>query len=347
MAKRNTHSLTVSLCVSLIVHGLGLSAIAWYFVMTTPPPKWAAIDRNQLLLQQLAAEMTPPPPLIVPPKPKPKPKPPAPAEAMKLDNPAKDDSGEHDGVGKANRTNHGEPPMQARAGRDQADLMNADATKFDPDLLNPASAGKGEDTTTASEKRSIAGQNAPQINPSLTGKDDKPQATVVALANSQSPTPVPVQVDAKNNSPKASGQASPASKQPTSAQPKTKSERKQVVGHKAEASDTESIAFAENHPAMFRAGRLEGRQGLKVKTTIPQLGFASRADARALPDVVAVLRAKVDVDGVVQDVEILQSSGSANIDEDIKLAILNEWNLEPRKDKDGNPDSLYWVIRFE
>jgi outer membrane biosynthesis protein TonB len=48
----------------------------------------------------------------------------------------------------------------------------------------------------------------------------------------------------------------------------------------------------------------------------------------------------------VQNVEILQSSGSNNIDQPCKVAVYNWW-FEPQKDKDGRPLPDLWVVTID
>ena len=346
--RRSNHSLSIALCISLIAHGLGLSALAWWVVMTTPPPKVSAVDQDTLLTKLIAREIAqadkPKIEKEKPPLPKPKPRP---KEREHPPDPLKDDSGEATSVGTANRSTTGHKPMQAEHGAMQADLMNSTADLFDETSALPSSAGQVDGSNSTAAKSPKAGTHTPDF---IT---DASVGTVATFSLPTIPTttdgtrPVPVATTTKETSTTASGAHNPLPNVPIAKAVISKSQTKQIRGHKAQLSDSESIAFSNAHPGIFRDGKLEGRKGLKVKTTIPRLGYASQLDVESLGRLVAVLGVTVDVDGSVLDVEILKSSGSPNIDEDLKLAVLNDWTLESEKDKDGRPLSLYWTIRFE
>jgi len=343
--RRDNHTLTVSLCISLMVHGLGLSALAWWVIMTTPPPKVAAIDRRQFLSQMLADEMQQPPKL--PPPPKPKSAKPIPHEFKESEDSLRDDSGEAKGVGTANRSTTGDRPMQAHRGTEQADLMKNNPDKFTEDSPLPASAGKTDGDNANTLKSPKAGTYTPDFFAEANTLNDPSQNVPFTPLTDNGKRPMPATASPKPAGAAASGTKTPVANAPIAKTVTPKSDLKEIRGHKAQMSDSESIAYSNDHPGVFSDGKIEGRKGLKVKTTIPRLGYASQVDLQALGGVNAVLGVKVDVDGTVLDVEVLKSSGSANIDEDLKVAVLNGWTLESEKDKDGNPICLYWTIRFE
>jgi len=141
--RAQNHSLTVALCVSLIAHGLGLSAMAWWYIQHNNHPKTPPIDRYLVMANRIYQEekqSTPPP---LPPLPPVAQKPPPPPITKKFEKPKeklKDDSGEANGTGIANRSTDGDKPMQAEEGYEQADLMKP-ADHF-TDAFLPASAGK-------------------------------------------------------------------------------------------------------------------------------------------------------------------------------------------------------------
>ena len=59
-----------------------------------------------------------------------------------------------------------------------------------------------------------------------------------------------------------------------------------------------------------------------------------------------LLHARVDADSNVLSVEIVQSSGSANVDADRKLSVY-DWTLEPAKDKQGRPVDFDWLVMLQ
>jgi hypothetical protein len=347
--KSRTNNLTPAFCISLVVHGLGLSALAWWVVLSTPPPKLAAIDRQKVLLEQLAHEIEVPPkprPIIVPPpKPQKKPAPPPPEKFEKPLDTFKDDSGEHDGAGTANRSEHGDQPMQAQKALEQAALMKKDAQKFNDASDAPASAGVHDDSNANPQKNARPGQVVPDFNANTTAKDDPSKESAVAMATDKGPIPIPVpKIDSsKPNDPLPSGERNPLDKTDIAQPTNPKTDLKEVRGKKLEASDTESSPFARAPSLMFVAGHLEGRKGLKVQTKEPRYHDSSEVDMESLGDPRTLLGVKVDADGNVLDVQILESSGSTNIDMDRKRAVW-DWILEPEKDKDGRVTDDHWTI---
>jgi hypothetical protein len=338
-------SITPALCISLIAHGLGLTGMAWWLVETTPPPKLAALDKVQILLASMPKTVLPlpqPAPKTAPPKPQPAPQKKKPPESTKFEKPQtpmKDDSGEAKGTGTANRSTDGQQPMQANAGLEQADLMK-DADQFADDAFLPASKGDVHANDAPPQKSAQQGASTP----------DK-----VADAKPNSDPAAKTPADPAGIGPLAMASPSGAQQPGTKTQPKSptaqtetpKPVEKEIRGHRATVSDTESIAFAKADNVTFRAGRVEGRQGLKVKSTMPRFGLASEVDLENLGRLHLVLGVTVDADGTPQDVEVLESSGSVNVDLDCKNEVYNHWTLEPKKDKDGHPIDLTWVINFE
>jgi hypothetical protein len=342
---RRKPSITPALCISLIAHGLGLTAMAWWVVLRTPAPKFAAIDKMQLLLDSLPREPMPPPqpkadsktPPPKPPEPAKK-KPPAPVKFDEPQAPMKDDSGEANGKGTANRSTDGKQPMLANAGLEQADLMK-DADQFADDAFLPASKGEVKGNNAPAQKSANPG--SPAKDTQIAAKPDKDQA---AATDRTGVGPQPV---ATASGAQPSGTHNPQPNLPKAQTETPKPVEKEIRGHRATVSDTESIAFAKSDSVTFRAGKMQGRQGLKVRSTMPRFGTASEIDLQDLGVLHLVLGVTVDADGTPQDVVVLQSSGSQNVDQDCKNEVYNHWSLEPKKDKDGHPVDFNWVINFE
>jgi TonB family protein len=343
MKERNP-SLTISLCASLIAHGLGLVAMAWWYIEHTPLPHLAPINRYQVMVDQMSRKMN----QEQPPKPRPEQKKPRPKPEDKVQKPNdthKDDSGEANGTGTANRSTSGQQPMQANAGYEQADLMK-DADKFADDAFLPASAGSTQSNNSDKQKSPKAGTYAPQFVAQAAPQNDAVARPVVAPASSNGPGPFPKPQAPQGAVPMESGTKNPVNNVPVAQLPTPKPVQKEIRGHRATQSDTESIALAKTNSLTFKAGKVEGRKGLKVQSTMPRFGLASEVDIEQLGGVHTVLEARVDADGNVLDVQIVQTSGSNNIDEDCKRAVYN-WIMEPAKDKDGHPTDFLWTIAFE
>jgi TonB family protein len=344
MERRST-TFTVALCISLIVHMLGLSAMAWWFVAHTPPPKLAAIDRWKVLTAQL--DKVPPRLPTAPPPPPPRMKkkqPPPKFDQEKPQEMPRDDSGEANGTGTANRSTPGIKPMQAPKGYEQADLMRdlPDDAMIDPNSPLPAAAGEKVGTNARPKSSAQAGRYTPDfVAESLAPAD--PNADVSKpLAMEKGIGPMPLTMAA--NAPVPSGSPQPVTK----AAPANQSQLavpQAIRGHHATSSDAESVAFAKAESVTLQAGKVEGRHGLKVTPRIPRLGLASEHDLDVLGELHMVIGALADADGNVIDVEILQSSGSPNIDRDYENSVYN-WTFEAPKDKDGHPLENKWTINI-
>ena len=94
-------------------------------------------------------------------------------------------------------------------------------------------------------------------------------------------------------------------------------------------------------------GRLEVRDGRKVKTTRPHFLPGAVGDFLSNPNPVLVLKVSIDETGNVVHVDTIRSTGSVMIDQPCVLA-MREWWFEPTHDKDGRavPDVLPFEIRF-
>jgi TonB family protein len=350
LMSRPNHSLTVALCVSLLAHGLALSGLAWWYIEHTSS-KLPPIDKYVVMADQMvreAAAKQPPPPPPPPSPPKSASKPPPPPAPKKLDKPKpthKDDSGEANGTGTANRSTPGAQPMQANSGYEQADLMR-EAKDFADSAFLPASAGKPAGNNAMPKKSPKSGSYVPDAIAQANPLSDPTVTTPATPVPTDGPGPYPKITETHVTGPTASGTKSPVANVPLAQLPTPNPTQKEIRGHRATASDTESIAFAGANSAVFRAGRLEGRKGLRVKTTQVRFHDSSEADIQLLGGIRTVVSARVDADGNVLDVQIVESSGSENVDEDCKLAVWN-WTLEPQKDKDGHPTDLNWTIAFE
>jgi protein TonB len=325
MQRRNT-TLTIALCVSLTAHALVLWALCWWFVHYTPPPKLAALvqpDDAPIIITSRRGPRPPSP--KSPPLEKPKP-PPPPDFSKALKQPPHDDSGEAGGKGTANRSTAGDQPMQAAQGLlEQADLTRS-AKEDDLDksrLEMPAQAG-----VQTNDEIPVAPPPKPQFG--------------VAQSTPTPAKPIggpPLIAIADPTKPGATGSSDAKSTPPTPAP-------KQINGHIANSSDTESMPFAKANSASFRNGKMESRDGRKVKTTRIQLGLAGEADAASLVDPSVVLGVTVDATGNVQNVIVLRSSGSNNIDQPYQRAVYNWW-FEPSKDKEGRPLADQWVVTID
>jgi TonB family protein len=165
-------------------------------------------------------------------------------------------------------------------------------------------------------------------------------------------TPLQASALARGDAPVVAKTAEFGVEQPTLALPSSAAKQPagaavEVKGHSSPTSDTDSFAMvAKSNNVRFHNGKMEARQGRKVNTTRPNYGLAAMTDAQSMLTVTVVLGVTVDAAGNVQDVTILHSSGSENIDLPTKAAVYNWW-FEPKKDKDGRGLPDLWVVRID
>jgi outer membrane biosynthesis protein TonB len=267
--------------------------------------------------------------------------------------PIKDDSGEDDSHGTANRSTTGDRPMEAPTGLEQADLMKALATDkllIDPNAPNPASAGIVDGSDDPRQVASTAGVHTPEFVPQ---SDPRPTADADPNLPSGGPPVKPGpgnQPPSQNPSPKENHPAATGSTNPTPgakqvATSDNKTPPRAVKGRLANASDTDSAPMQANGSFGFRSGRMVARQGLKVKYTQPRFGEAALADLASRVGTEAVFQVEVNADGTTNDVEPVKSSGSDFVDQDLKLCLYAS-TFSPEKDKAGHPKRTVWTIHI-
>jgi hypothetical protein len=324
MGRRNT-TLTVALCTSLSVHALALWTLMWWFVHYTPPPSLAALPRPDYAPIIIT---TPPKPPAPPPPAKPKP-PPPPDFSKAMKQPPHDDSGEATGKGTANRSTSGDQPMTAQHGFvEQADLTrNAtdDRDKSNLDVVAQAGVKNGTDPSAAAPPSVAYGVAQPSPVPA---KSAAPP--LIAITD---PTKAAGGDSLQQPSVKGSPDAKPTPPTPSTAAPK------EIAGHAATSSDTDSMPFTKAGTPVFHYGKLEGRQGRKVKTTRIDVGLEQASGA-------TVLGVSVDAAGNVYDVVVLQTGGNGNVDFICQRTVYNWW-FEPGKDKEGHPLADQWVVYID
>ena len=335
---RANPTLTFALCASLVVHALVLlSFLYWYVhrpttvlrVATAPDTSRAAI----------IVDLPPPPP---PPKSKSQaepPKPPKPEPPKQFQHtappPLRDDSGEANGVGTANRSSPGETPMQAQHGLEQAKLSR------NPKQM-PDDSATGLDTPPAAPRESPLA-NVPE--PTAVGVPSNDAAALPVPEPEKHPTLIAVAdpTQAALLPPKLPPKSPP---KPAAARPTVPQPLKKPEAQPGRASDTDSMAFSKANNVTFRDGKVQGRQGRRVRTTHIAFGLAAEGDAASLADPRVVLGVTVDATGNVQNVIVLHSSGSDNIDSPVQTAVYNWW-FEPLKDAAGKPQPDVWVVTIE
>lgn len=314
----------------MTLHALLLTLAAWWYVYHPPSINLAAVNdsvNSPIIVTPIPDSPPPPPPKPKSPPPKPKPKPKR-KFPHAVPPPLRDDSGEANGTGTANRSTPGKAPMQAAAGLEQARLNRSEH----PEPPDSASA--------------LTDAPVPSQQPTITPPE--PPREVGVPDSSNTPTPIlPAQstLIALGDRSKLSPRAMP----PSSGRHIAAIARRTPIAKSAittgHASDTSSLPFARANNVIFKDGQMVGRTGRRVTTTPIDFGLAAQADAAALPDPRVVLGVTVAASGNVQNVVILHSSGSDNIDLPAQNAVYNWW-FQPLKDGVGHPLPDVWVVRL-
>jgi TonB family protein len=222
----------------------------------------------------------------------------------------------------SNQTSTKTPP-------DQADNSDSDATKTTvaiPLIAQSSEIDKPQPTPTTQPQvdwRSAVASIA-EASPALQRPQQQPQPDQSQPAQQSQPT--------ANTSPTATGKPGPA----------------KPAADPAPQSDTDSDPFTTKGSVKFKQGSTEVQFGRKHTIVHPQFGLGAQTDLLQLRQpVVLILALHLDETGSVRHVDILQSSGSDNIDEACKTAAY-QWKLEPTKDKNGKPikDVIPFTIGF-
>lgn len=114
----------------------------------------------------------------------------------------------------------------------------------------------------------------------------------------------------------------------------------------APLSDSEVHAFSTTGSAIMKAGRIEAKFGVKVKTVSPRIQIKAALDAFTMPTASADFRLGVDATGKVTDVKVLKSTGSDDLDLQLSLAIYR-WKFDPTLDpRSGRPVPRTFTFTF-
>jgi TonB family protein len=313
--------------------------VTWSYIAASSAPRLAALP--------LPDAPPPPAPPIIQPEAKREP-PPPPDFANASKPPPRDDSGEAIGHGTANRSTPGDRPMESAAGLEQANLTRdtkADAPIRPDESLLPAQPGAAVGDDSVAQATPSFGVPEPSPTPAPLSKP-RPSPPI-AMAD---PTPGdrPQPVAEAPPPPKANVLGSPTGARDVPPSPVTTppTTPQAMAGHTSIASDTDSLPFARASSAHFHNGKMDARQGRRVKTTRIDIDLAGRGDLTSIGSMTVVLGVVVDPAGFVKDVVILHSSGSDFIDLPCQRAVYNWW-FEPEKDKDGKPLPDKWVVTID
>ncbi len=117
------------------------------------------------------------------------------------------------------------------------------------------------------------------------------------------------------------------------------------AGDLGNRSESESDPFSAKPTITYRDGKVEARDGRKVKTVKPKLTNAAWLALSSMENPSLVLIAHVDEHGKVVGVDWERHSGSVDVDTPTYNALF-EWEIEPSRDAKGNPRRDAIIIPF-
>ena len=96
---------------------------------------------------------------------------------------------------------------------------------------------------------------------------------------------------------------------------------------------------------IYRDGKVEARDGRKVKTVKPKLTEAGMLALQAMDTPIIIIEVKIDENGKVTDADYLRRSNKPEVDLP-HLQAAYEWEFEPSRDKNGHPHPDTLIIPF-
>jgi hypothetical protein len=114
------------------------------------------------------------------------------------------------------------------------------------------------------------------------------------------------------------------------------------IGHR---SESESDPFSDHPVVIYRDGKVEARDGRKVKTVKPKLTEAGMLALQAMDTPIIIIEVKIDENGKVTDADYLRRSNKPEVDLP-HLQAAYEWEFEPSRDKNGHPHPDTLIIPF-
>ncbi|HET7093920.1 MAG TPA: TonB C-terminal domain-containing protein [Thermomicrobiales bacterium] len=188
----------------------------------------------------------------------------------------------------------------------------------------PAVGPKNDQAQALLSRDSIAGRIGDDSVMSVLPRASREAANVASSAAASAASAVafgPPQADDASASPRPTHQPPVRASMASSDHPGADS---------APMSDSESDLFTPNTQIDFRTGRVDARLGRKVTTVRPQLSLADQYDLMTMLSPHIQVRLHINRDGSIRKVDIIESSGSANVDEAMRIA-LYQWTFAPER----------------
>jgi hypothetical protein len=350
--KRRDLSVTIALCVSLAVHAMILLALAAVEVHELSRSLHHPAPDLHALLALRPRSATPDRPMIAPP-------PADPVDYEEL-------FGERGSKGAAANSSPGDQPMEAPQGsQEQAALTprpglpNSAAGQSNPSSGGAAASGANE--TTPRPPAAVATPFGPPPDPAApfgvslaTDSVSPPLKTAKKPTSAVSAQPPPKAQPATRPLVALASAADSAAAHVSDATPPTTAAAAAAqasrgpAGEAGNKSESESDPFVTRPTFTWHNGKLEARDGRKVKTVRPKLTDAGEVAVATLESPMVSFVVSIDDAGKVIGVDYLHHSGSNEIDLPAYRAMF-EWEFEPTKDKRGVavPDAVIVTLRWQ
>jgi TonB family protein len=258
------------------------------------------------------------------------------------------------------------PPSQAEAAAnpnpaDQTTPLTDAASVMTPALADTASSpprprlpaiplpapSEALDPLVAPSPALIGATPSPASKPA----DGQANSAAVALApprdsSSASPSPASPTPPSPPSPP-----SEPQPSQPTAANPNPPSPSAPAGGgggSPVPPGDSDSDPFNKSISVVIRPGGIDAHTGRKVRTVRPDLTLSAQTDLIATGGGRVQLAVRIDPNGNVGDVKVLTSSGNTDIDLPCVQA-MHRWWIEPSRDKSGKAvsDVIIITITFQ
>jgi hypothetical protein len=311
-ASRYNVTLTAAICASLLIHGLAYDAMIWKRTaeLAAMIPQ-GPVDLKVLILEKEKAKI-------------------AQLEVEDL-------FGEHNTKGKGANSSPGDLPARThKADQDQAQLTPH------PGDSSPGGNG-GKDAHATQQKVVLALATSATISPENL-IPEPPAASSLPAPIIAKPTTKPSPVETAVQM----ARASPATPKTPPQQPQPQTFASPGHGRAGEVgtlSDSESDEFSDQTPIVYRNGKVEAREGLKVRSVKPKLTAAGEEALAAMDVPVIIIKVNVDEQGNVTDADYIRRSHIAEVDLPHMRAAY-EWHFEPTRDKSGRPHRDSHIIAF-
>lgn len=311
-ASRYNVTLTAAICASLVIHGLAYDAVVWERTheLAAMIPQ-GPVDLKLLLLEKEKAKI-------------------AQLEVEDL-------FGEHNTRGKGANSSPGDLPAQThKADQDQAQLTPH------PGEASPGGNG-GKDAHATQQEVVLALATPAAMSPENLIPQPPPSASPLAAPivakPATKPSPVEKAVQMANEIP-----ATPKTQQQSQARAFA-SPGHGRAGEAGILSELESDEFSDQTPIVYHNGKVEAREGLKVRTVKPKLTAAGEEALAGMDVPVIIIKVNVDEQGNVTDADYIRRSNIAEVDQPHMRAAY-EWHFEPTRDKSGRPHRDSHIIAF-